>query len=350
MGINMVSAVQLQTTPLPHIEQMQKQHLTHALAPASSRASARKMEALLAPPPRLVSESPTKRFLKTHPLDKINQVLYKYRMTASDLNLFKRLIAEEQEGFLGYQAGSSTVRFFQDLLAMVVKHVLNIPIKDDFVFLRVPGDDRFHYETAEDFLKEKLKEVKDWDAQPDIRQHILSMNMNLYQSYDRPWDLTPRYYLENSTWTHSNLNAMIKPFFEALGISPALLDSLWNQGIDLLPHHRGYILQFFDQSQEYEFAKQHSYVAYSGGRPHPSNKNHEILFDDQASDFPQMRLVLSNESTLNPFSPLSIKRSDCMTDQERTKYETSLRALIEKLPFDAEKVLAMREKLLKLWL
>jgi len=327
-----------------------------AMAPQTSplpshRASVRRMNALLGAPVQPKAKSPSQRFIDSHSLQKINEVLRKYRASPRDIDLFKRIIAEEKQGFLGYQAGSSTVRIFQDLIAMVVKHVLKIPIKDDFVFTRVPGDPTFHYEKAPDFLNEKGKNIPqaNWDTQPDIRQHILSLNMNLYQSYDAPWDLTPRYYLENTTWTHANVSEIIKPFFESLGIKSSLVDELWNQALNTLPHDRGYILQFFDESPAYKFTKEHAYIAHSGGKPNPRYSKHEILFDETATHFPQIRLVLSNESTLNPFSSLTIKRYDGMSDAQRGKYETSLRSLVEKLPFDPAKVAAARERLLKLW-
>ncbi|MBS0625159.1 MAG: hypothetical protein JSS32_03830 [Verrucomicrobia bacterium] len=325
-----------------------------AEAPAiksSYRASVRRMKHLLAAQaPTFVS--PTDRFMKAHSLIRINSVLQRYGMTGRDLSLFKTMIAEEKQGFFGYQAGSSTLRVFQDILGMLVKKVLKIDMKDDFFFLRVPGDSTFHYETALDFLKDKQGDlaVPPGDNDPDLRQHILSINMNLYQSYDKPWDLSPRYFLENTTWTHANALKLSKPFFESLGISGEVVDELWIQALDLLPHNRGYILQFFDESEGYAFTKEHAYIAHSGGMPHQRYPNHEILFDEKASDFPQMRLVMSNGATLNPYSSLRMKRYDGLTDQERSQYESSLQNLIEKLSYDPKKVRETREKLLNLWL
>ena len=219
----------------------------------------------------------TERFMKTHSLIQINHALAKYGATGKDIALFKQLIAQETEGFFGYQAGSSTVRLFQDVLSIIVKDILQIPIKDDFVFLRVPGDPTFRFESGKDFIEQEKWRLSQpgQDNQPAIRQHILSLNTALYQSYDAPWDLTPRYY--------------------------------------------------------------------------PSYPHHELLFDDKASNFPQLRLIAGNRSTLNPFSTLSIKRYDNMTDQERQKYESFLRTLLEELSFDPEKVADMRKNLLEQW-
>ncbi len=300
---------------------------------------------------RLASLSPTKRFIKAHSIWRINYVLEQYGATKKDIALFKKMIAQEGEGFLGYQGGSSTVQIFQDILFLLVKQILQIPIKDDFVFLRVPGDPAFCYDQALDFLKEQAMNIppEGWDTDPEIRKHILSLNLNLYQSYDAPWDLTPRYFLENTTWTSVNVKKIIQPFLASLGVDEAALDDLWDKALDLLPHDRGYILQFFDQSDSFSFAKEHSYIAYSGGEPHPAYTHHEILFDKSAINFPQMRLVLGNGSTLNPCSSLSIKRYDGMTGKERKDYESALGSLLQDLSFDPNKVEAVREQLISLW-
>ncbi len=343
-----------------YLEYRTQSHSHQALAPqvgaqnatiSSYRASVRKMQALLSAPVVLpVQKTPTQRFIETHPLSQINAVLSRYGMTSDDLALFKQMIAEEKPGFIGYHAGSSTVRFFHDLIRMVVQDVLEIPVKEDFVFTRVPGDPTFRYEQASDFLRDKGRDLAgpNGDTTEDLRQHILSMNMNLYQWYNQPWDLTPRYYLENTTWTYANVKKLIEPLFASLGIDAKALDSLWNEGIDLLPHDRGYILQYFDSSPGYAFTKEHSYIAGSGGRPH-AYLDHQVLFNEKISNFPQMRMVMGNQSTLNPFSSLSIKRYDQMTDGERQTYETKLRALVKKLSYDPEKIATLRKNLLALW-
>lgn len=324
---------------------------------SSQRSSVRRMNQHLGAPMAIraavkqTALTPTARFMQTHPVNQINAVLRQYRATDKDMALFKEIAAHEDEGFLGYQAGSSTVRLFQDMIAILVKDVLQIPVKDDFVFTRLPGDPTFHYENASDFLKEMGRNIppSNWDNQPQIRQHILSLNMNLYQSYDAPWDLTPRYYLENATWTQANVRELIKPLFASLGVDGQTVDRIWSQALNLLPHNRGYILQFFDRSNEYAFTKEHAYISQSGGKPHPAYRNHEILFDPSATNFPQIRLVMSNESTLNPYSSLEIKRYDGMTDSEKQAYESSLRSLLKGLSFDQAKVEGIRLNLLNLW-
>lgn len=320
---------------------------TPSVASPSYQTSVRNMKLQLAAAAPIFLETPTERFLNAHPFEKILPVLQKMHANERDLALFDKLIDQENEQLLGYHAGSSTVRLFQDVVALIVKEILDIPVKDDFVFLRVPGDTSYRYEHALDF-------IRDWgpgthDTQENIRKQILSINMNLYQSFDAAYDLTPSYYLENRTHTHANVREILKPFFSQLGIEGEAVNALWDQALNLLPHDKGYILQIFDPTRGFTFARQHSYLAHSGGKPNPKYRYHEILFDSTAIDFPQMRLVMSNKSTLNPFSPLIIKRYDGLTDEQRDQYEKSLTSLLKELPFDPEKIQKVKKDLLQLW-
>ncbi len=84
-------------------------------------------------------------------------------------------------------------------------------------------------------------------------------------------------------------------------------------------------------------------------KTHPAYCNHEIMFDQNATNFPQVPLVMSNESTLNPYSDLEIRRYDGMTDAERSAYETKLRSLFKGISFDKKNVEVVRQNLLNFW-
>src|SRR5690606_11100380 len=110
---------------------------------SSPRASSRRMAHQLALPMRARAvkwHTPTERFMRTHPVYKINETLIRFGMTDKDLDVCKTMIAAEDDQFDGYHAGSSTVRLFQDMINIVVQDMLGIPIKDDCVFTRIPGD------------------------------------------------------------------------------------------------------------------------------------------------------------------------------------------------------------------
>lgn len=297
--------------------------------------------------------SPTQNFLSAHPLD---QILYSMRVSGiatTDFTLFHQLIAQENEGFFGYHGGCSDYRLYQDLIRFMVEEHLGIYIREDFHFLRIPGDNALNFDEAQEFLHTFLRQygAEFHDSIPEVRQHILSLNMALFQSYDKPWDLTPRYFIQNSPWTRPNYWESIKLFAKQVGIHPEDLQPIITIGRLHLPQDRGIMMQLFDASEErYSLVDTHAYVAYSGGKPFGQSPASCYLLNDSLTNFPQLRLVINNSDLLNPYSSLVIKRYDTCTDGQRQNYEEEMRSLIRELPVDHEKCQAMRAYLLSLWL
>lgn len=295
--------------------------------------------------------SPTQQFMEVHSMTDINYVLQGYGMSTAEKELFKKMTQMEQKGFIGYHGGSSQARLFQDILFYTVRDLLGIPIRNDFVFLRTPDDADLKYTNAHDFLQQELPNLhaRGGDNQPYLQKHILSLNQSLYQSYDRPWDLTPRYFLENATWTNPPFLSILTAFFKKLGIDAQYVRDLWAAGERLLPADRGFILQVFDRSESLAFTKQCSYAAFSGGKPHQQFADQHHLYDEHLRDFPQMRLVLGQKTTLNPISPLSFIRYDGMNLKKRESYEIQISNMVKQLPYDVDKVQLMKLKLLEQW-
>lgn len=284
-------------------------------------------------------------------MSNVKLVLQNYGMGVREKQLFQKLIQAEGTYLLGYHGGSCQVRLFQDILYYTLRDLIQIPIRHDFVFLRVPNDNDLKFENALDFIQEKAQHLTmtHWDNQPEIQKHILSLNLSLYQSHDQPWDLTPRYFLENQTWTNPPFVKFLIPFFQQLGINAENVYELWEKGEQLLPANRGFILQVFDRSEDFAFAKKCSYAAFSGGKPHRDYKDHHHLYESKQHPLPQIRLVLAQKTTLNPNCPLSFKRYDAMDATLRKRYIEQLRSLIKQLPYDRDKVKLMKLKLLDTW-
>jgi len=281
----------------------------------------------------------------------INLVLQEYGMRSEEKELFKKMIQEEKDGFLGYHGGSAQARLFQDILYYTITDLIDIPVRSDFVFLRIPTDGDLKYDKALDFIQQEAQHLPpaNWDNQPHIQKHILSLNISLYQSHDFPNDLTPRYFLENQTWTHPPFIGILAPFFKKLGIEGEFLQTLWQKGEKLLPVNRGFILQIFDHSPDFAFSKKCTYASFSGGKPHLDYKDHHHLTTNNQNDFPQIRLVLAQKTTLNPNCPLSFKRYDALDTKTRNRYQTQLRKLIRQLPYNKERVHLMKLRLLSQW-
>lgn len=93
--------------------------------------------------------SMTDFYLMDHPLETIKSVLAFKSVISPDqfekhLPLIEKIIKNEKKtGFIGYHGSSQQFRIFQDILRAVFVEVLDYEIPDDFLFLRIPGDELF---------------------------------------------------------------------------------------------------------------------------------------------------------------------------------------------------------------
>src|SRR5437016_10856130 len=113
--------------------------------------------------------SPTARYLQSHSKYEIDNLLRRYRATDANLDMLERMIGNETSGFFGYHGGCSDYRIFQDVIKIGIEEILNIPIRKNFYFLRVPGLDCHPYTTAAHFLYDYPTYL---DSQPSIQAHI----------------------------------------------------------------------------------------------------------------------------------------------------------------------------------
>lgn len=296
----------------------------------------------------LFATSPTLVFLEHHPSNVIHYVLRQYDATSKDDQLFEKLIQNEDDSFIGYHAGSSNYMLFQDIIKTVIKEKLDIPVRDDFHFLRVPGNPNLTYPSADSFINQFLRNYPLFnDNRPDTRIHILSLNTNLYQSYDLPWDLTPRYYLENKPWTNPDFWDYLEEFFTKSGLDSEQVRSVVEEVLQYIPQNRGMIMQFFDPTADHSFLDTHFYVSHSGGNPVEGWKPAQFLRNPLINK--QLRLVIDNKHILNPFGQLKIERYDSMTKRQRAAYHRALTKAIRRLAIDALRSHAFRAELMDHW-
>lgn len=180
-----------------------------------------------------------------------------------------------------------------------------------------------------------------------MRQHILSLNIALYQSYDAPWALTPRYYLENQTWTKPRYQEFLKDFFDEVGFDPDSIAVIYSKAESNLPSKRGIIYQIFIEGNDYHAIDKLFYVAKSGGIPIKNTSPTDLLLDYNQHSFPQLRMVLNAKSTLNPFYKIIMRRHDDLSSSQRTHYEKTIKEELKKLAIDTDKLYKAKLKLLQ---
>lgn len=292
--------------------------------------------------------SPSQRFLSKHPLNQIFSRLQIYDLSLKEREDFRTIIASESEGFIGYHGGCSDYLLFQDLIRCVVQDILKIEVCEDFHFLRIPGTEALCFDSTASFLGAFGNQID--DTTPYVRQHILSLNIALFQSYDFPLELTPRYFLQNQPWTSPDYWKLLLDFVENIGVVREEFEAIIALGRLNLPHERGMLIQLYAIGNDpYTFIDRHIYAAYSGGKPFDNPKASYFISNSSIADFPQLRLVINNKHVLNPFSRFRMRRYDALTDLQRENYQTALRRSIQSLIVDEVKCKAARIHLLTLW-
>ena len=408
--------------------------------------------------------SPTQRFIKGHSQAELNRIL---SIGREHLNFFEEIISKEKKGFFGYHSAPQSVRIYQDFIKIGIEEILKIKIKDDFYFLRIPGDERLNYKSSYQFLSEYLnyqehvqevakkiqlhqsksfnshsntnntsnrptptlkanlkptpknlsfpeslqlvkkaysifspqkkssifkksslktdsntnikhKSQKNTDNafllikqyEPDlyseilgindmteeIQLKILSLNMALYQTeWGSP--LTLMAFCDNHSFSsiYLTLERELQPFFTELGISPSYIKEGFTIAQENLSVSNGVILQFYEEStklpEEFPYSEinTHGYASYPFGMPLSDITPSHYLLDPERSDFPELKLMMSNHYSLNPYSSIIIKRHDNMSNESREHYETKIREFFQSLPINEEKAEIYREKLLHIW-
>lgn len=296
--------------------------------------------------------SPSLRFNAINPMSQIEYQLNRYGATPNNKAMFQQMMDNEKAGFIGYHAGCSDYRTFQDVIKIAIEEFLGIPIRDNFQFLRVPGISDYSFDSADAFVE--AHPVYN-DTLAHIKKHILSINIALYKSWNADWDFTPRYFLQNRPWTFVYFENELAPFFKQIGVDPMHARSIFQLARQYVPQNKGMILQFFDGSHDasdhipYDFLDKQGYIGTSGSKISDTAPSLLYLDTCEKDYFPQLRLVMNNSHTLNPYSPLIIMRYHTMTPAKEDEYQNALREFMRALPFDQNKADSFRHSLIRAW-
>lgn len=294
--------------------------------------------------------SPTERFIQINSIHSINTILNQYGASPGNISMFKQMIKNESAGFFGYHGGRNEYRIFQDVIRLAIEVYLEIPIRENFHFLRTPGISDYSFNSANDFLK---KYPTYHDDQPHIRKHILSINTTLYNSWDATWDFTPRYFLENQSWTYVDYQYELIPFFKKLGVDPSTISGIFQEARKHFTSNKGFIIQFFDSSHSlnktspYSFLNKQAFIGGSGSKS--SDSPPSTCYINASYYFPQLRMVMNNKHTLNPNSPIIMLRYATIPPEKQVIYEEALKNYMRALPYDQSQADAFREELINCW-
>lgn len=291
--------------------------------------------------------SPTEKYLAVNDISKIKPHLKSIGIRKAHVAIINQVIQEEKLGFFGYHGARREFLIFQDIIRYGIEEILGIPIRSDFHFLRIPGLPNLNVDSVDEFLEKHPHEIN--DNLPLERLQLLAMNIALYSPHQEPWELSLHYFSQNTNVAKHNYEKVLIPFFLMLGVDPIYIHEAFEIGESMLTKKSGVLLQFFDNSL-YRLVDQQTYLAIKkGARYFPSTPLSHLLLDLNQTKFPQFRLILNNQYTLNPSSSLSIKRYTLTDNQKFESYQNRLREYFQSLPFDKYQSENYREKLLSLW-
>lgn len=283
---------------------------------------------------------------------------------SKDLEVFFDSIgATEDWGHIGYHGANQGYRVYQDIIRFTIEEILDIPIRDDFHFFRVPGDTALNLNSVSEFVKYWGKDKVDTKSDTRAKQ-LLSLNFGIYSNYDEGGSCSIYLFAKDKSKHSVNYSKQLAPFFKKLGINTNALIDLFEIARIYLDKEGGILLQLSENShlyddnfEAYNFLDTQGYPSRKAGRRWGSlllSNHFECLMTDyyvnsQVNIAPQFRLLMNNRYTLNPFSHLSVRRYDLYDPEIILDYEKALREYIRNINFDAEKVSRYRQELLDIW-
>lgn len=312
-------------------------------------------------------QGPTERHLEHETPRKIESKLIQQRIPADTHWYFWMAIAHQEErGVFGYSAAKQQFRIFQDIVKMIFAEILEIEVDDDFHFFRVPLDPLINdHEDARSFLNH-FSYID--DVRPEQRNQLISINYSLFGNYynTASAQCTVCYFSQNSSYSTVNYEKKLTFLFEELGIPTSQISELFRTGSSIERSPSGVLYQFFDTSHfephtrnGYELTDELCYPAKAGDvvggtYDHNVTRPFSEIFQETYprrfdTSYSQIRLIMNNQVSLNPFSPLRVRRYDQIDAETTRKYEKALRKKIQQLPRNHNKVNHYKEKLRGYW-
>lgn len=199
------------------------------------------------------------------------------------------------------------------------------------------------------------------DTRVEQQKRLICMNIPLYGNYFRWDESSVSIFLGDASIEGGDrhVKKALKAFFKDIGLDTKLVNLLFEDAKTLMRNDpgssHGCLYQFFDQDQEFPYMETDTsaYVSFDFGVPSYEISPSDIL----AGSHPikgkhvdlQLRLIMSNQSVLNPYGQLRIVRYDEVSEKVAEKIMQSIKSRIKNEDKDPEKIRAYQNKLEALW-
>lgn len=305
-------------------------------------------------------KGPTEQLIKRESWPLIERNLSQMSIPKKHYTYFNKISRQENWGHIGYHGANQGFRIYQDIIRFIVEEILVIEVPHNFHFLRIPGDPDLNLNSIAEF-KEYWGRMDNRDS---VRsKQLLSLNYAIYSNFDNRGSCSLNLFVKDKD-REINFRQQLIPLFESLDIRLDAIDELLEIAARHLSGEGGILLQLIDNShlsdhngEAYNFADEQCYPSKRGGfryDSYPLSDHIERIMTDQyvkhkLDASPQLRLLINNRYTLNPFSHLEIKRFDFYDEPTITMYEAEMRNYIKALSWDKEKAAKYKKKLMGLW-
>lgn len=202
-----------------------------------------------------------------------------------------------------------------------------------------------------------------WDVRKDQQSLLVSINVPLFGNMNFEGESTLAVFLEGESISNGDngMTKRLKAFFLEIGLEPELAKKLWQLGTQKLAAEGskgGILLQLFDREAKRfnpgTIMNRDLYVSVAFGVPVIRYAPYEMIEQEFAQIFngyldPQLRLLMENETTLNPMGGLRVVRYDLYGEELARQLLSLLRQEVRQAPQDQNKTEIYREKISSLW-
>lgn len=198
------------------------------------------------------------------------------------------------------------------------------------------------------------------DTRPSQQLRIICMNVPLYGNYFRDDESSIAIFLEDRTIEYGErfIYNELKNFFREIGIPEEDVEALFKIAEQRLRKYRspgGVIFQFYDLSEKerYFHADHSSFVSLDFGTPLKEVSPSDLVLGQyplKKRDIDlQLRLVMSNTTTLNPYSAFRIIRYDTLDPTDSQAIIDEMKVYLRDVKVDKKKLEQYRSKMQKIW-
>lgn len=305
---------------------------------------------------------PTDRLIKREGWDKISRKILEMKVPTELFPFFDSIAKTETWGHIGYHGSNQGFRIYQDIIRLTLEEIVGIEkTRRNFHYLRVPGDPDLDLNSMDEFVAYWNK----IDCKHEKRaKQLLSLNFGIYSNFDEKGSCSLNLFVNDKSKHDIDYARQLSFFFDSLGIDPEELYDLFTIGRKWFDENGGILLQLAEIShivdpnkEAYNFSDMHGYPSKKAGYrygEYPLSNHYDRIQTDlyinhELDIAPQLRLLLNNRYTLNPYSYLVVRRWDLYSNETVALYEEELKEAIRKLSYDLNKVESYRQHLVREW-